>query len=79
MKKEKRKKGQDKNKPPPKYANSKKLTRIENNQVAGVCEGLSKYFNTPPETFRIIFSYTSVFGIGVLLYAIAWIVIPKEK
>lgn len=48
-------------------------------KIAGVCGGLAKYFDIDPIIIRLIWLF-SIFcgGTGVLLYIIAWIVIPLE-
>jgi phage shock protein PspC (stress-responsive transcriptional regulator) len=57
-----------------------KLTRSNNSMVAGVCAGIAKYFGWDPTIVRIIYVLASVFTAftGVLVYAILWILIPKE-
>jgi phage shock protein PspC (stress-responsive transcriptional regulator) len=62
----------------------------ENSLLGGVCSGLAAYFNVDPWVVRIIFiimlfinvvipPFMSLFGFGVLLYVILWIVIPKAR
>lgn len=59
----------------------KKLTRsCTNNILGGVCRGLGEYFNIDPVIFRILFLVLLfVFGSGVLLYLIMWIIIPQQQ
>lgn len=59
----------------------KKLTRSRtNNILGGVCGGLGEYFDTDPILFRIIFLILLfVFGSGILLYLILWIIIPQKQ
>lgn len=59
----------------------KKLYRSRDSQViAGVCGGLGEYFEIDPVIFRIIFIVLSfVYGIGLIAYAIAWIVVPQRS
>lgn len=46
--------------------------------VAGVCGGLADYFAIDPVIVRLIFVLvTLTSGIGVLLYPVLWIVMPK--
>jgi phage shock protein C len=48
--------------------------------VAGVCGGLGRYFGVDPVWFRIAFVVLTVGGgSGVLIYLIAWLVMPEEK
>lgn len=57
----------------------KKLYRdMDNSAIAGVCAGLSAYFNIDIVWMRIIFILLFfVHGLGFLLYIIIWIVAPK--
>lgn len=51
----------------------------EHRLVAGVCGGLADYFGLSPAIYRIIFiALTVAGGTGLLLYAIAALVIPVE-
>lgn len=48
-------------------------------KIAGVCGGLAKYFDIDPvivRLFWILFFFLG--GAGIILYIIAWIVIPLE-
>lgn len=51
----------------------------ENRVVAGVCSGMSAYFNTDPVFLRILFVLLTFLsaGIAILIYLILWIVVPK--
>ena len=50
----------------------------EDRMIAGVCGGLGRYFNTDPLWFRLGFVVVTLAGgAGVLIYLIAWIVIPE--
>ncbi|HMI27059.1 MAG TPA: PspC domain-containing protein, partial [Streptosporangiaceae bacterium] len=45
----------------------------------GVCAGLAAYFGIDPALIRLAFALFTIFGgAGVLLYLVAWIVIPEE-
>lgn len=50
--------------------------------VAGVVAGLAKYFSQDPVLFRVgaifLLLITGIFP-GLLLYVIAWILIPKRN
>lgn len=58
-----------------------KLYRSETNRViAGVCGGIGEYFDFDPVILRIILVLLAVFGGGgILLYFIAWLVIPTKS
>lgn len=56
----------------------KKLYRSRNNRmIAGVCGGIAEYFNIDPTIIRIIWAILCIYGIGILAYIIAVIVIPE--
>ncbi|MCE3297099.1 MAG: phage shock protein PspC [Crocinitomicaceae bacterium] len=59
----------------------KRLYRdVENAKIAGVCAGLSNYFNIDVIVVRVIFLVFLFFGgFGFPLYVILWIVIPKAS
>jgi len=59
---------------------SKRLYRTrEGRVVAGVCAGLAAYFGIDPTLVRLAFAlFTILGGAGVLLYLVAWIVIPED-
>lgn len=48
--------------------------------IAGVCEGLGRYFSVDPTLIRLIFVVTAIAGVGAgaLLYLLLWIVVPNE-
>jgi phage shock protein C len=58
----------------------KRLYRArEGRVIAGVCAGLAAYLGVDPTLVRLAVAVVAVIGgIGVLLYLIAWIVIPEE-
>jgi len=57
----------------------KKLKRSSNVMIAGVASGVAEYFNIDPTIVRIVWA-TSVLlgGLGVFLYLICWLIMPKE-
>ncbi len=59
---------------------SKQLIRPrEGRMVAGVCAGLGDYFGLDANLVRLIFAVVSIFGgAGVLVYLVAWLVVPEE-
>ena len=58
----------------------KRLLRIRQGRiVAGVCAGLGAYFGVDVNLVRLAFGVLSVFyGLGILLYLIAWAILPEE-
>jgi phage shock protein PspC (stress-responsive transcriptional regulator) len=59
--------------------NRSRLYRDPDNKVlGGVCSGLGAYFNIDPVWIRVAFVIALiVFGTGILLYIILWIIIPE--
>jgi phage shock protein PspC (stress-responsive transcriptional regulator) len=58
----------------------KKLYRSrQNRKIAGVCGGLGEYFTIDPTLVRLAVIFFSLWwGGGLLLYLIAWFVMPEE-
>ncbi len=51
-----------------------------NRMIAGVCGGLGEYFNIDPTIVRVFFVILAFAqGIGVLVYAVMWIMIPEKS
>src|SRR5512132_2074748 len=47
--------------------------------VAGVCAGLGRHFGVDPLIARIAFvALATAGGMGIVLYALAWIIVPAE-
>lgn len=48
--------------------------------IAGVCGGLGRYLGVDPVLLRIAFVILAVAGGGgILIYVVAWILIPEER
>jgi len=48
--------------------------------IAGVCGGLGEYFEIDPTLVRLAVVFFSLWmGGGLLLYLIAWFIIPEER
>ena len=58
----------------------KRLLRIRQGRiVAGVCAGLGSYFGVYVNLVRLAFGVFTVFyGLGILLYLIAWLILPEQ-
>ena len=51
----------------------------EGRLVAGVCAGLARYFGVDVNQVRLGFGLFTVFwGFSVLVYGVAWVVLPDE-
>ncbi len=59
----------------------KRLVRIkEGRWLAGVCGGIAKYFDIDPIIIRLLWiAFTLAFGVGLIVYIVAWILIPEEE
>jgi phage shock protein C len=58
----------------------KRLARSRKGQVvAGVCSGLGEYLKVDPNVVRLAFAVLTIFGgMGILIYMIAWVILPEE-
>lgn len=58
-----------------------KLYRSETDKIlGGVCGGIAEKYDLDPAVVRIITAFfVLAAGSGLLLYLIAWLVIPKES
>ena len=56
------------------------MRRIDGRIVAGVCAGLADYLGMDVNLVRVLVVLLTVFtaGTGILVYLIAWAVIPEE-
>jgi phage shock protein C len=59
---------------------SKTLERKRDGRMlAGVCVGIGDYVGLDANVVRLIFAVASFFGfLGVLVYLVAWAVVPEE-
>lgn len=59
---------------------AKRLLRVrQGRMVAGVCTGLASYFGVDVNLVRLAFGVLTIFyGLGILLYLIAWVILPEE-
>ncbi len=62
------------------YQSTKKLIRYpKDGKIAGICEGLGKYFNLDPTIVRIIFIVAGLLAFGgVLAYFLFWLIVPTN-
>jgi phage shock protein PspC (stress-responsive transcriptional regulator) len=59
---------------------AKKLVRTRDGRlVAGVASGIGAYFGIDANLVRLGFAVFGIFyGLGVLLYLVAWVILPEE-
>jgi len=66
----------------PHHKKRKPLYRdLEDAKIAGICSGLSYYFDVDAWVFRLIFIVLTLFsgGLWILIYFILWFVLPQAK
>jgi phage shock protein C len=58
----------------------KRIYRSKKGQlVAGVCAGLAEHFGIDANLVRLAFAvFTIFFGMGVLIYLAAWVILPED-
>ena len=58
----------------------KRLYRSGNEHIlGGVCGGVAEYFDIDPTVVRLIWAFSSfLWGIGIISYMIAWVIVPKN-
>lgn len=59
---------------------SKKLYRSKKDRmIGGVCGGIADHFGHDPTIVRLIWVFGSLlWGAGIILYLIAWLIIPEK-
>ncbi|MCK8824078.1 PspC domain-containing protein [Fuchsiella alkaliacetigena] len=59
----------------------KKLRRSrDDKKIAGICGGLAEYFGIDSTIVRLFWGLMVIsLGTGVLVYILAWIIMPKEE
>ncbi|MBQ5626329.1 MAG: PspC domain-containing protein [Paludibacteraceae bacterium] len=58
----------------------KKLKRSANKMIAGVCGGLAEYLGMDATIVRVIYALLVLFGgVGILLYLILALLMPKAE
>ncbi|MFH0765151.1 MAG: PspC domain-containing protein [Calditrichota bacterium] len=57
----------------------RKLYRsLDDRVIAGVCGGIGEYFGIDPVILRLVWvALTIVGGSGIILYLLAWLIIPR--
>lgn len=50
-----------------------------NGPLGGVCEGLGRHFDLPPNALRVaIVASTLLLGVGPIAYIVMWVVLPTD-
>ncbi|MEU9127402.1 PspC domain-containing protein [Kitasatospora sp. NPDC048540] len=65
---------------PPEGAPRPPLTRSDRHRVvAGVCGGLGRHLDIDPVVFRVVVAVLCLTGgLGLFLYGLAWLIVPRE-
>jgi phage shock protein C len=50
----------------------------DDKKIAGVCSGLARYISLDTTLVRILMVCLAVWGIGLVLYIVCWIVMPLD-
>ncbi len=57
----------------------KKLYRSTSNRmICGVCGGVAEYLNVDPTVIRLLWVMFGIFGLGILVYIAAAIIMPIQ-
>ena len=57
---------------------TKKLYRVRDGIIAGVCGGLAAYFDADPTLIRLVTLLLILFGgLSLWIYIILWLIVPK--
>ena len=57
----------------------KKLYKSQTDRkICGVCGGIAEYSSLDATLLRVLMALFIVFGVGLLVYLVMWIVIPNE-
>jgi phage shock protein C len=46
--------------------------------ICGVCQGVAEYVNIDPTVIRLLWVFSALFGVGVIAYIAAAIIMPVE-
>lgn len=58
----------------------KKLFRAKPSKIAGICKGLSRYFNIDESIIRTVFVVLIFLPFPIItIYLLMWLIIPKEN
>jgi len=56
----------------------KRLYKVRNGKICGVCGGLGEYLGIDPTILRLIWAIAALSGVGLLAYFIAALILPYE-
>ena len=59
---------------------NKKLYRVDNGKILGVCGGIAEYFDLDPTLIRVVWAVAAfAAGTGLLAYFICALIMPKKS
>lgn len=62
------------------FMEPKKLYRSNaNKMICGVCQGIAEYINIDTTVIRLLWVLFSIFGVGILVYIVAAIIMPIKE
>lgn len=56
----------------------KRVYKIRNGMICGVCGGLGEFLGIDPTIIRLVWAISACFGVGLVAYFIAAVIIPYE-
>ena len=56
----------------------KRLYKVYNGKICGVCGGLGEYLGIDPTILRLIWAIAAFSGVGLLAYFIAALILPYK-
>lgn len=59
-------------------ARQRLVRRRDGRMIAGVCAGLTDYYNISVTRLRWAFVVFGLFGAGEIVYVLLWMLLPKE-
>ncbi|OIO26216.1 hypothetical protein AUJ14_02345 [Candidatus Micrarchaeota archaeon CG1_02_55_22] len=63
-----------------KYAGKRLYRSSSDKMLGGVCGGIAEYFSVDPTLVRVLWVVLSLaYGMGVLLYLLLWLLVPKRS
>ena len=51
----------------------------QDGKIAGICSGIGDYFDIDPVIVRLLFLLALFLGGGLIVYIIAWIIVPIKE
>jgi len=54
---------------------------VKERKIGGVCGGLGEFLDVDPTIIRLLWAIMTIisFGVGIIAYLVAWIIIPERQ